>query len=236
MTDKTAFIIPCYNEEQNIEDLVRSCKEIIYKSKGVVEFILVNNGSKDSTANKIKHNTSSQIHFVNIDENIGMGNGVKKGLEFAIKSQNYKNFGWTHADLQIPQESLIEALKIMEIEQFNSKKIYIRGKRINRKNFDVILTFLMACYTSILKKGLYYDITGLPVLINNKLISKVLLDSPNGFAFDVYTYIKAKREKAKIIRFNVNFGDRAKGKSSWNTGFLSKIKMCNYYLKEIWKI
>ena len=120
MTDKTAFIIPCYNEEQNIEDLVRSCKEIIYKSEGVIEFILVNNGSKDSTANKIKHNTSSQIHFVNIDENIGMGNGVKKGLEFAIKSQNYKNFGWTHADLQIPQESLIEALKIMEIEQFNS--------------------------------------------------------------------------------------------------------------------
>jgi len=236
MSDKTAFIIPCYNEEENVEDLIASCKKIINNSGGDIDFILVNNGSKDTTANKLENGLGPQIHFVNIEENIGMGNGIKKGLEFAIKSKDYKNFGWTHADLQIPQKSLIEALEIMDSEKINSKKIYIRGKRINRNNFDIVFTFLMACYTSIIKKGLYYDITGLPVLINNKLISKVLLDSPNGFAFDVHTYIKAKREKAKIIRFNVNFGDRAKGKSSWNTGFLSKIKMCNYYLKEIWKI
>ena len=42
---------------------------------------------------------------MNIEQNTGMGNGIKKGLEYAIESKNYKNFGWTHADLQIPQES-----------------------------------------------------------------------------------------------------------------------------------
>ena len=57
-----------------------------------------------------------------------------------------------------------------------------------------------------------------------------------GFAFDVFTYIKAKRNNSRIIRFNVNFGERNKGKSSWNTGLLSKLKMCSYYIKEIWKI
>ena len=94
----------------------------------------------------------------------------------------------------------------------------------------------MACYTTIVKRGLYYDITGLPVLINDNLINKVLFDAPNGFAFDVFTYVKAKRNGAKIIRFDVNFGKRNKGTSSWNTGFISKLKMCNYYIKEIWKI
>ena len=45
-------------------------------------------------------------------------------------------------------------------------RIFTLGKKENRNNFDVVFTFLMACYTSIIKKGLYYDITGLPVLIS----------------------------------------------------------------------
>jgi len=236
MNNKTAFVIPCYNEQENIKDLINSCKKIINISNSDIEFILVNNGSKDSTASLIKQDISSVIHFVNIDQNTGMGNGIKKGLEYAIESKNYKNFGWTHADLQIPSESLIEALRILEYEQINSKDIYIRGRRKNRNNFDVVFTFLMACYTSIVKRGLYYDITGLPVLISGTLINKVLLDAPSGFAFDVFTYIKAKRNNSRIVRFDVNFGERNKGKSSWNTGLLSKLKMCSYYIKEIWKI
>ena len=236
MNNKTAFVIPCYNEQENIKDLIDCCKEIIIKSNSEIEFILINNGSKDSTANLIKKGSNSKIHFLNIEQNTGMGNGIKKGLEYAIESKNYKNFGWTHADLQIPQESLIEALRILKYEQINSKDIYIRGRRRNRNNFDVVFTFLMSCYTSILKKGLYYDITGLPVLISGTLINKVLLDAPSGFAFDVFTYIKAKRNSAKIVRFDVNFGERNNGKSSWNTGFVSKLKMCKYYISEIWKI
>ena len=236
MNDKTVFVIPCYNEEDNIEDLINSCKNIIKKSNEVVEFVLVNNGSKDSTANLLKYGSNSQIHFVNIDENIGMGNGIKKGLEYAVKSKKYKYYGWTHADLQIPQESLIEALRIVKYGEINSKKIYIRGRRKNRNNLDIIFTFLMSCYTSILKRRIYYDITGLPVLINDALINNVILDAPDGFAFDVFTYIKAKRAGAKVIRFSVNFGSRNKGKSSWNTGFISKLKMCSYYIREIWKI
>ena len=187
MNDKTAFIIPCYNEQDNINDLIDSCKDVIQKSNDEIEFVLVNNGSKDLTANLIKQGSSAKIHFVNIDQNIGMGNGIRKGLEYAIESKNYKNLGWTHADLQIPQESLLEALKILKYQQNNSKNIYIRGRRRNRNNFDIIFTFLMACYTTIVKRGLYYDITGLPVLINDNLINKVLFDAPNGFAFDVFS-------------------------------------------------
>jgi len=236
MRKKTAFIIPCFNEEENIEDLVKSCKEVIKKSDDFIEFILVNNGSSDTTAEKLELESNPKIHFVNIIENIGMGNGIKKGLDYAIKLQKYNNYGWTHADLQIPSNSLLEALKIMESEKFNSNKIYIRGKRKNRENLDTIFTFLMACYTSLLKRGIYYDITGLPVLINKNLIDDVINNSPNGFAFDVFTYIKAKKRGANIIRFSVDFASRAKGNSSWNTGFLSKIKMSFYYIKEIWKI
>ena len=117
------------------------------------------------------------------------------------------------------------------------ENIYIRGKRKNRDSvISVFFTIMMAIYTSIAKKCLYWDITGLPALGNASLISKVIVNSPNGFAFDVHTFINAKREKAKIIRFNVYFKEREFGESSWNHGFLSKIKMSVYYFKEILKI
>ena len=50
-------------------------------------------------------------------------NGIEKGLEYAIESKNYKNLGWTHADLQIQNRW---SLKILKYQQNNSKNIYIR--------------------------------------------------------------------------------------------------------------
>jgi hypothetical protein len=49
----------------------------------------------------------------------------------------------------------------------------------------------------------------------------------------VYSYIFAKKNNAKIIRFPVKLNLRERGKSSWNTGFVSRLKMSLYYLKEI---
>ena len=236
MIEKTVFVIPCYNEEDNIEDLINNCSNLIKQSNNNIDFILVNNGSLDSTADLLSKIDNPNFHFLNINKNIGMGNGILKGLEFAINLNKYQNYGWTHADLQIPSKSLIEASKLMFSNKHSSEKIYIRGRRKNRNSFDVVFTFLMACYTSLVKRGLYYDITGLPALVSKNLIYEILIDVPSGFAFDVFTYIKAKQAGAKIIRFNVDFGKRLKGKSSWNTGIKSKINMGKYYIKEIWRI
>lgn len=237
MNEKFAVVIPCYNEEENLNDLIQSCEDIISKTNGMLDFILVNNGSTDSTGVKLKNLSKNNLHFLNIEFNLGMGNGIREGLEFALKSKNnYKYYGWTHADLQIPAKSIIQAIKIIESQKLFYEKIYIRGRRINRNTQDIFFTILMAIYTSILKKGIYYDITGLPVLISNNLIENVISNAPDGFSFDVFTYIKAKEQKAKIIRFKVDFSKRKKGNSSWNTGLISKIKMSLYYIKEIWKI
>ncbi len=236
MIEKTVFVIPCYNEEDNIENLINSCNNLVKQSNNNIDFILVNNGSQDSTGNLLSKIDNSNFYFVNIDKNIGMGNGILKGLEYAINLNKYQNYGWTHADLQIPPKSLIEASKLIISNSHSSEKIYIRGRRKNRNSFDIVFTFLMACYTSLVKRGLYYDITGLPALVSKNLINDILIGAPSGFAFDVFTYIKAKKAGAKIIRFNVNFGKRLKGKSSWNTGIKSKINMCKYYIKEIWRI
>ena len=231
------FVIPCYNEEKNLNLLIAELENINSVDKDI-NFVLVDNGSFDNTRQLLNEKILGLdfISLCEIDNNQGMGFGIISGLNKAIDDK-YEFIGWTHADLQIPFESLLEIKSIMQENINKYENLYIRGKRKNRESLvNVFFTIMMAIYTSIFKKGLYWDITGLPALGNKNLISDVIIDSPNGFAFDVHTFIKAKRKKAKIIRFNVYFKEREFGESSWNHGFLSKIKMSMYYFKEIIKI
>ena len=48
---KNSLIIPCFNEEGNIDALIKNCEKFINQNDN--ELILVNNGSADKTKNKI---------------------------------------------------------------------------------------------------------------------------------------------------------------------------------------
>ena len=105
MKMKFSLIIPCYNEEENLELLVEKLKTI--KSNDI-QIILVNNGSTDSTQVKL-----SQLRVLNegffeilsLDKNIGYGNGIMQGV-FQAQSQV---IAWTHADLQTDPSDVLKA-------------------------------------------------------------------------------------------------------------------------------
>ena len=75
-----SLIIPCYNEEGNIDILVKKSQKFLKNKKN--QLILVNNGSTDNTEKKILFNKIKykNIEIVNIKKNIGFGHGVKRGL------------------------------------------------------------------------------------------------------------------------------------------------------------
>ena len=49
---KYSIVIPCYNEEKNLPDLIDSLKS--FPEKYNVQFILVENGSADGSRNYMK--------------------------------------------------------------------------------------------------------------------------------------------------------------------------------------
>jgi len=232
---KSTFVIPCYNEESNIDKLFSEVLKLVYKNDNI-NFIFVSNGPLDNTHSKLKalvekFNNKERVSIVSIEKNIGYGNGVLQG----IKAVNTTLLGWIHADLQVDLKNIEIAVDLYNDTQkkFPNSSIYIRGKRTNRDSFiDKIFTNLMAVYTSVVKRGVYSDITGLPVLMETEQFKQWGVP-PLGFALDVYSYIFAKKNNAKIIRFPVKLNLRERGKSSWNTGFVSRLKMSLYYLKEI---
>lgn len=78
---KVLLIIPAYNEEENI---LRTC-ETIEKSKANVDYIVINDGSKDKTKEILEKN---KINHINLVHNLGIGGAVQTGYKYALE-HNY---------------------------------------------------------------------------------------------------------------------------------------------------
>ena len=101
MIMKYSIIIPCYNEKDNIDNLLERVS-VLQKNYNV-EYILVENGSKDGSREYFRSNIEgrfSNVKVVYVKENRGYGYGLQQGMKIA--SGDY--LGWIHADMQITPE------------------------------------------------------------------------------------------------------------------------------------
>jgi len=77
---KVSVIVPAYNEEQKIAHTINSLKKIAYDR---IEFIIVNDGSRDDTARVVRENIAGDDRFVFIDRKENRGKAAS--LNEAIK-------------------------------------------------------------------------------------------------------------------------------------------------------
>ena len=80
---KVSIIIPCYNEEGNIEVLYRAIKSEV--SSENLEFVFVDDFSNDNTLiiiEKIAHLDKS-VKYLSLSRNFGHQNALRAGLEYA---------------------------------------------------------------------------------------------------------------------------------------------------------
>ena len=226
---KYSIVIPCYNEEDNVEKLINllSSKSDLYD----IEWIMVENGSKDNTRNLLNKICEDKKNFklVYIDENQGYGYGITKGLE----NSNGDYVGWLHADMQVSPDSMIEVIKLNEISK--NKKVFYKGSRKNRKFIEHFFTFFMGVYATLVFQKRLYDIGAIPVLFDRELIKK-LGKIPYDFTIETYVYYIAKKENYEIVRFPVYMNERESGLSSWNRGLISRIKLSWQLMKGLLKI
>lgn len=75
---KILLIIPAYNEEGNILKTVEKIK----KSKNNYDYIVINDGSKDSTPKILDDN---KINHIDLIHNLGIGGAVQTGYKYAYE-------------------------------------------------------------------------------------------------------------------------------------------------------
>lgn len=217
-----SIVVPCYNEEKNLNRLIERF-DPIYDSLKVVkkemELILVDNGSLDNSHAVIESIVSEReyVKEVRVKENQGYGYGILQGL----KACSGDFLFWIHADLQLPPEAILDMISILDSAE-DADGIFIKGLRKNRPLFDRFFTFGMGVFESAYLGTHLYDINAQPTCIPKKFFNS-WVNPPHDFSLDLYTYYMAIKCGLHMERVTVIQVERLEGKSSWNTGIGSRI-------------
>ena len=149
-TDTKLFsiIIPCYNEEQAIPLFYQETmkQEFFFREKGVeLEFIFVDDGSKDGTVEAVKelHKQDERVHLISFSRNFGKEAAIFAGLEMAKGDYTVL----MDADLQDPPSILPEMYNYIE-QGYDS----VATRRVNRIGEPPIRSFFARCFYSLMQK------------------------------------------------------------------------------------
>lgn len=122
-----SLIIPVYNEENLIDELAARSVNAVESFTENYEILFINDGSTDSTLQKLikvrKHH--SRIKIIDLSKNFGHQAAFTAGLEMALG--NY--VAMMDGDLQDPPELLSEMFRMIKDEGFD----IVSGKRKGRK-------------------------------------------------------------------------------------------------------
>ena len=121
-----SIIIPCYNEEDVIEETYRRLSLLYPKLSMNTEVIFVNDGSQDTTMHKLCNiaNKSDNIKILSFSRNFGHQIAITAGMDYA----NGDAIVIIDADLQDPVEVIIDM-----VEKWRQGFEVVYGKRIERK-------------------------------------------------------------------------------------------------------
>ena len=225
---KLSIIIPCYNEELSLKNLVDNCLENINND---IEILLVDNGSTDNTYNCLLDlNLPENIIPIRVKKNIGYGNGILFGLNHA----KGEVISWTHADLQTDVSDVIRGFNLFEKELIRQKCL-VKGIRKNRNLVDSFFTFFMGIYSSIILNKWMFDINAQPKIFHREFLNQ-FSNPPLDFSLDLYLIYFFKTKKINIKTFPVIFNDRKFGEAKGGGSFKGKIKLIFRTLNYIHKL
>jgi dolichol-phosphate mannosyltransferase len=110
---KISIIIPAFNEEDCIPELVNRLRTV-FENESAYQFetLLIENGSLDSTFEIMKKSIGNDLRFkiIKLSRNFRMDGGLTAGLEFATGDACI----WMTADLQDPPENISMFLREWE--------------------------------------------------------------------------------------------------------------------------
>ena len=218
---KYSILVPCYNEADNIQNLVARLTPL---QKGHdVEIVLIENGSKDDSRAYLKAHVENQypdLQVVYVDENQGYGYGLQQG----IKAAKGDYIGWIHADLQMPPERLTAFFDAVENSSAGAD-LFLKAHRTNRTAYELFFTWGQAVFSTLLFGKKMYDVAAVPLMFSRNLLSRLPVDDmPNDFSIDIYLYWKALCFGCSIVRPDIRIEARQGGDSSWNQGLSSRIR------------
>lgn len=225
-----SIVIPCWNEADNLPELLRQWQELWQPDAGW-ELVLVDNGSTDQTA-QILAEAQKRLDFLQVVSvpvpNIGYGHGILTGLAYA----RGEVLAWTHADGQTPPKDVLRAWETWKNAP-NPQKTLVKGRRLARPLADQAFTAGMSVWATALLGTPLHDINAQPKLFSRALY-RLFQDPPTDLSLDVYLLWLAKRRGFALLTIDVQFGPRAHGHSRWATSAQARLRAVTRTIGVLW--
>ena len=175
-----SIVVPVFNEELIIEELVRRMLAAAESITPDYEIIFVNDGSRDSSLQKLETASDRypRIHFINFSRNFGHQIAITAGMDYASGEAIVTIDG----DLQDPPELISEM-----VTAYKSGYKVVYAKRRERKGETFFKRFTARAFYRILARMVSFEI---PLDVGDfRLISR-----------DVLGYLKEMKEYDKYLR------------------------------------
>lgn len=110
---KLSLIVPCYNEQDNVEAFYEVAKQVLDTEKCSYELVFVNDGSKDGTQEHLESIYSrhdANVVIINFSRNFGKEAAMYAGLEHASGEM----VCFIDADLQQRPEVVVQMMHLLD--------------------------------------------------------------------------------------------------------------------------
>ncbi len=207
-----SVFFPTYNEEKNIANTVDKAAAILKKIAAKWEIIIVNDGSKDKTAEVaavLRKKYAPNLRVITHNPNRGYGGALQSGLYGA----KYNWISFTDSDGQF---DFSEITKLIDKQQQTGADI-VAGYYLKRQVPQMVI------FTSKIWELIVFILFGLKIrdidcafkLISKKVIETIpKLESERGAFITSELLIKAKKAGFKITQLGVHHYARTEGQAT----------------------
>lgn len=211
-----SIIIPSYNEEKMIEKTAETVSSIMDAKKIEYELIFVDDGSRDSTWDKIKKVSNKKIIGLRFSKNFGKDAAVLAGLKKASGDCAVI----LDCDLQFPPEKIFEMYKLW-LEGYD----IVEGTKKQRGKENPVYSFFAKTFYKIMSGSCHIDLSNDCdfKMIDRKVIDTICDFPEKDFFFrGIISKIGFRRAK---VKFTV--AERTEGDSKWSVKKLIKYAITN---------
>jgi len=214
---RAVVLIPCYNEDKNIVNVIRNINNFTDHSAETdftIDYIIINDCSKDETLTVCKENN---YNYLNLPVNLGIGGCVQTGYKYAYE-QGYDVAIQHDGDGQHDPACFKNVIEPILAGQAD---IVIGSRFINNNGFQStglrrfgigFLSRMIRLCTGVK----IYDVTSGYRAVNKKYIEYFAKHYAQDFP-EPESIVDAVRNKAKIVEVPVIMHERKEGKSSIGT-------------------
>ena len=206
--EKISIVVPCYNEEKNInnfyEEIIKTLEKV--KENYSYEIIFVNDGSNDETEIEVKkiRKTDKNVILISFSRNFGKEAAIYAGLNNATGDL----VALIDADLQHPPITILEMIK-----GINEGYDVVATKRKNRKGEPAIKSAFSKLFYKMMRMFIPIEKNVQDFrLMKKEVVDAILsLKEYNRFSKGIFTWVGFNIKYIEIENI-----ERKSGKTKWS--------------------